>query len=71
MNVEAPVSPYELRAPTNPELAGLPIAMLEDIVLRTAIAIGRPSIVQLAERLHCAVGVIDGVVNSMRDRRLV
>ena len=71
MTVDAPVSAFELRAPTNPETAGLPDAMLEDIVLRTAITIGRPSIVQLAERLHCAVGVIDGVVNSMRDRRLV
>ena len=67
----APPDPNELRIPTSAELTGLSNSMIEDILLRCAVAEGRLSMVRLADRLHCSVGVIDNVINAMRDRRLV
>jgi len=71
MHQDPPLSQHELRSPTSPDATGIPVAMIEDILLRAAIAEGRPSMVRVAERLHCGVGVIESVVSSMRDRRLI
>jgi len=71
MTTNDPPDPNELRVPTSAELTGLSSSMIEDIVLRCAVAEGRLSMVRLADRLHCSVGVIDNVINAMRDRRLV
>ena len=71
MTNEPALSQHELRTPPNAAATGVPISMIEDIVLRACIAEGRPSMVRLAERLHCGVGVIESVVGSMRDRRLI
>lgn len=65
------LSPSELRAPTTTAGAGLNPALIEDIVLRTIIVAGRPSTVDVAGRLHCGIGVIEAIVTSLRDRRLV
>ena len=69
MNQEPAISQHELRSPASVDLAGIPLSMIEDILLRTTIAEGRPSMVRVAERLHCGVGVIESVVSSLRDRR--
>jgi hypothetical protein len=71
MNQEPAISQHELRSPASVDLAGIPLSMIEDILLRTTIAEGRPSMVRVAERLHCGVGVIESVVSSLRDRRLM
>ena len=69
MNQEPAISQHELRSPASVDLAGIPLSMIEDILLRTTIAEGRPSMVRVAERLHCGVGVIESVVSSLRERR--
>ena len=71
MHQEPPLSAHELRSPTSADATGIPVSMIEDIALRTAIAEGRPSMVRLAERLHVGVGVVEAVVSSLRDRRLM
>ncbi|MFN8051624.1 MAG: hypothetical protein U0Q22_09325 [Acidimicrobiales bacterium] len=71
MTPEPTLSPSELRAPTTHEASGLPVALIEDIILRTCIAEGRPSMVRVAERLHCSPSIVETVVSNMRDRRLV
>ena len=70
MTTNAP-DPSELRIPTSADMTGLSIPIIEDIVLRCAVSEGRVSMVRLADKLHCSVGVIDNVINTMRDRRLV
>ena len=61
----------DLRTPLRPEGLGLPIGLMEDIILRRAVVEGRTAMTQLAERLHVSVNVVDQLITTMRDRKLV
>ena len=71
MSNEVPVSQAELRPPGNPAATGLPLTMIEDILLRIVVADGRQSVTKVAERMHCVPGMLDGVVSALRDRSLI
>ena len=71
MSREHNLSAADLRAPSTPDALGIPVPLVEDIILRVIIVEGRPSMVRVAERLHCGIGVIETIVSQLRDRRLV
>ena len=71
MAVDPALSANDLRMPTSVELTGLSSSLIEDIMLRIIIAEGRPTMVGVAQRMHCATGMIESIATSLRDRRLI
>ncbi len=72
----SPVDPtggleYRLRAPGSPEALGVTLAVAEDILLRQIVIDLRTATTDLARKLHVSPGVVDTLVQSMRDRNLV
>jgi DNA-binding MarR family transcriptional regulator len=71
MHDPTPVEPPDLRTPTSPEATGVSRALLEDILLRRAVIEGRTPMTTLAERLHVSINVVDNLLGSLRDRKLI
>ncbi|MEZ5321080.1 MAG: hypothetical protein R2698_03165 [Microthrixaceae bacterium] len=71
MTMDTPLESHELRTPLNIGGTGIPGALIEDIALRLIVSLGRPTVVELAERLHSGATIAEQIVASMRDRHLV
>ena len=71
VDVEPGSDEPDLRTPLRPEALGLSEGIMEDLVLRRAVLEGRAPMTLLAERLHVSMNVVDQLVTSMRDRKLV
>ncbi len=61
----------DVRPPTNVGATGLPLNLIEDILMRTVVAAGQATTLEVAERMHCSSPIIDSVVQSLRDRGLI
>jgi hypothetical protein len=61
----------DLRTPLRPDAMGLSQSLMEDFILRRAIIEGRVPMTTIADRLHVSVNIVDGLVQSMRERKLV
>jgi hypothetical protein len=61
----------DLRTPLRPEGLGIGTGLMEDLILRRAVIEGRVPMTTIAERLHVSVNIVDSLVASMRDRKLV
>lgn len=61
----------DIRTPLRADGLGLPMALMEDLLLRRAALVGRAPMTELAERLHVSINVIDGLVGSLRERKLL
>ena len=61
----------DLRIPTSPEAVGLSPALMEDILLRRSVIEGRTPMTTLADKLHVSINVIDSLLGSMRERKLI
>lgn len=61
----------DLRTPTSPEALGLSPSLMEDLLLRRAVLEGRTPMTTLADKLHVSINVVDTLLNSMRDRKLI
>jgi hypothetical protein len=71
MPVEPSSDDPDLRTPLRPEALGLGSGLMEDLLLRRAVLDGRVPMTQLADRLHVSMNVVDQLVTSLRDRKLV
>lgn len=71
MAIDEALTANDLRIPTSVEQTGIPESLVEDILLRVLIAEGRPTMVRIAERMHCSVGMIETIAMSLRDRHLL
>ncbi len=61
----------DLRTPTSPEALGLSHSLMEDLLLRRAVLEGRTPMTNLAQKLHVSINVVDSLLNSMRERKLI
>ncbi|MGB6057580.1 MAG: hypothetical protein WBF71_04885 [Microthrixaceae bacterium] len=61
----------DLRTPTSPEAVGLSPTLMEDLLLRRAVMEGRTPMTTLAQKLHVSINVVDALLNSMRERKLI
>jgi DNA-binding MarR family transcriptional regulator len=61
----------DLRTPLRPDALGLSQGLMEDFILRRAIIEGRVPMTTIADRLHVSVNIVDALVQSMRERKLV
>lgn len=61
----------DLGIPTTPETMGLSHSLMEDILLRRAVHEGRTAMTTLARKLHVSINVIETLLLSMRDRKLI
>jgi len=61
----------DIRTPLRPEGLGLPVALMEDLLLRRTALLGRAPMTELADRLHVSINVIDGLVGGLRERKLL
>ena len=61
----------DLRTPSSPEAIGLSPALMEDILLRRCVIEGRTPMTNLAEKLHVSINVVDSLLGSMRERKLI
>src|SRR5262245_56685784 len=61
----------DLRTPLRPDGMGLGQGLMEDLILRRAIVEGRVPMTTIAERLNVSVNIVDALVQSMRERKLV
>ncbi|MEI2640133.1 MAG: hypothetical protein V9F03_14225 [Microthrixaceae bacterium] len=61
----------DLRVPTTPDSMGLSRALMEDLVLRRAVMEGRAPMTRLAQKLHVSINVVETILLSMRDRKLI
>lgn len=61
----------DVRTPSTVEGLGLSPALVEDILLRRAVIEGRTPMTTLAEKLHVSINIVDTLLSSMRDRKLI
>ena len=61
----------DLRTPSSPEALGLSPALMEDILLRRCVIEGRTPMTNLADKLHVSINVVDALLGSMRERKLI
>ncbi|MCB1255990.1 MAG: hypothetical protein KDB26_02745 [Microthrixaceae bacterium] len=61
----------DLGIPTTPETLGLSSALMEDILLRRAVMEGRAPMTTFAQKLHVSINVVESLLLSMRDRKLI
>jgi DNA-binding MarR family transcriptional regulator len=69
-DVRQPILP-DVRTPLRVDGMGIPIEVMEDLLLRRAAKVGRAPTTDLAQQLHVSVNIIDALVTSLRDRKLV
>ncbi len=65
------VDAFDLRTPLRPDGLGLSQGLMEDFILRRAVVEGRVPMTTIADRLHISVNIVDALVQSMRERKLV
>jgi hypothetical protein len=61
----------DIRTPLRAEGLGLPLPLMEDLLLRRAAVAGRAPMTEFAERLHVSINVIESIVTPLRERKLV
>ena len=61
----------DVRTPTSPEALGLSRSLMEDLVIRRAVNDGRSPMTALADKLHVSITVVESLLNSLRDRKLI
>ena len=61
----------DLGIPTTPETLGLSSALMEDLLLRRAVMEGRAPMTTFAQKLHVSINVVESLLLSMRDRKLI
>lgn len=61
----------DLRIPTTPESLGLSFSLMEDVLLRRAVMESRAPMTTLAQKLHVSINVVETLLLSMRDRKLI
>src|SRR5690606_39743498 len=60
-----------LAIPRRPEDLGIPVSLVHDLVLRQSLYDGRTSTVRLAEKLRLSPMLLTGVVEELRELRLI
>jgi hypothetical protein len=60
-----------LGIPRKPEELGIPVSLVHDLVLRQSLYDGRTSTVRLAEKLRLSPMLLTGVVEELRELRLI
>jgi len=71
MQDHQPSDAPDLRTPTSPEALGLGRSLMEDILLRRSVIEGRTAMTTLADKLHVSINVVDTLLGSMRERKLI
>jgi hypothetical protein len=61
----------DLRAPRSIEELGIPMALVQDLVLRRALFEGRTSTLQLANALSLSLAIMTKVIEDLRDLRML
>ncbi len=61
----------DLRTPLRPDAMGLRQSLMEDIVLRRVLLEGRIAMTHLADAVHASINVVEPLLLSMRDRKLI
>ena len=61
----------DISTPQRPEGLGLNQSLMEDLVLRRAVAEGRTPMTTIAEKLHVSINVVESLLNDLRHRKLI
>lgn len=59
----------DIRTPLRADALGLPMPLMEDLLLRRLALAGRAPMTELAERLHVSINVVDALVGQLRERK--
>ena len=61
----------DISTPQRPDGLGLSQSLMEDLVLRRAVAEGRTPMTTIAEKLHVSINVVESLLNDLRHRKLI